>query len=55
MKTMSVTTGHVASGTELSANQIARSGQGARDGLFIVGVQQSYYNVLKAPNYLPHQ
>jgi hypothetical protein len=40
------------SGTKLSNNQFARLGQGACTSLFIVGVQQFYYNALKAPNHL---
>jgi hypothetical protein len=32
-----------------------RHRHGARAGLFIVGGQRPYYNVLKAPNYLSYQ
>jgi hypothetical protein len=53
-KMMSAITGHVASGTKFSANQFAPQ-QRAREGVFVVGVQQSYYNALKAPNHLPRQ
>jgi hypothetical protein len=37
----------------ISCQSIHPPERGARAGLFIVGVQQSYYNALKAPNNLP--
>jgi hypothetical protein len=53
-KMMNAMIGHEASGTEFSTNQFP-PGHGARAGLFIVAVQWSYYNALKAPNHLPHE